>query len=84
VASACASSRRGEDDDVLLIFIHAKRYMGRDGLCWADGAGLLGGLHGQVRSFSLFLLFLFSFLVLNSVFNSILNALLFCRYFLFE
>jgi hypothetical protein len=28
VASSCASSRRGEDDDVLLIFIRAKRYAG--------------------------------------------------------
>jgi hypothetical protein len=33
-----------EDDDVSFVFIHAKGYSGRDGLCWANVDGLLGGL----------------------------------------
>jgi hypothetical protein len=47
VASSRASSVEDEDDDVSLVFIHAKRYVGP---WWAESAGLLGGLHGQVRS----------------------------------
>jgi hypothetical protein len=50
------------------------------------GRAAAGLLNGQVIpfSFSLFIYFMFSITILNSVFNSILNALLFCRYFLFE
>jgi hypothetical protein len=42
--------------------------LGRDGLCWAEAAGLLGGLHGQVspgEAFLLFLFFCFHFLFYN-------------------
>jgi hypothetical protein len=63
VASSRASSDEDEDDDVSFVFIHAKGYLGRDGLCWAGAAGLLVGCHGQVRSgkvFPLFLFYLFS------------------------
>jgi hypothetical protein len=56
------------------------------GPCWWASAGLLRpGVAGKLL-LHFFSLFSFSsyFLFLNSVFNSILNAFLFCRYFLFE
>jgi hypothetical protein len=55
-----------EGEDVSFVFILAKRYLGRDGLCWAGAVGPVvgcaGGLLGQVSSRWVFLLsFLFLF-----------------------
>jgi hypothetical protein len=63
VAISRASCGGDEDDDVSSSLSTRNGMLGRDGLCWAEAAGLLGGLprglRQQVSPGEVFLLFLF-------------------------